>query len=92
MAAAAVAEPKNPLEAKSPLEAKFKRNMRKKDAKPPGEVAMSVAQALLDLEATSDLKAQLRELQICGVKEIDVPGKKVSSPRESHRSVYCRRW
>ncbi|CAG0919422.1 unnamed protein product [Notodromas monacha] len=40
------------------------------------EVETSIAQALLDLESTSDLKTQLRELQITTVKEIDVPNRK----------------
>lgn len=42
----------------------------------PSELETQVAQALLDLEATSDLKAQLRELHITGAREVDIQGGK----------------
>lgn len=43
----------------------------------PSEIETVVAQALLDLEANvSDLKAELRPLQISAVKEVDVKGGK----------------
>jgi small subunit ribosomal protein S7e len=44
----------------------------------PTELEVQVAQNLLDLEASSDLKAQLRELYITGAREIDVAGGKKS--------------
>merc|ERR1712127_785444 len=48
--------------------------------KPAGEKAddfeNTIASALMDLEANSDLKAQLRELNISAAKEVDVGGKK----------------
>jgi len=44
----------------------------------PSELEVQVAQNLLDLEATSDLKAQLRELYITGAREIDLAGGKKS--------------
>ncbi|KAI0034420.1 40S ribosomal protein S7 [Vararia minispora EC-137] len=44
---------------------------------PPDEVETSVAQALLDLEnATPELKAELRPLQISAAREVDVRGGK----------------
>lgn len=42
----------------------------------PSELETQVAQTLLDLEATSDLKAQLRELHITGAREVDISGGK----------------
>jgi len=42
----------------------------------PSELETQVAQTLLDLEATSDLKAQLRELHITGAREVDIAGGK----------------
>jgi len=42
----------------------------------PSELETQVAQTLLDLEATSDIKAQLRELYITGAREVDVAGGK----------------
>lgn len=45
----------------------------KKDGKEPTELENSLAQALLDLEASSkDLKADLRDLYILAAKEIEV--------------------
>ncbi|GAB6028927.1 40S ribosomal protein [Chamberlinius hualienensis] len=40
------------------------------------ELETSIAQALLDLELNSDLKAQLRELHLTGARELEVGGKK----------------
>jgi small subunit ribosomal protein S7e len=43
----------------------------------PDEVEISVAQALIDLEASvGDLKAELRPLQISAAREVDVRGGK----------------
>ncbi len=42
------------------------------------ELETQIAQTLLDLEANTDLKAQLRELHINGAREIDVSGGKKS--------------
>ncbi|XP_035229507.1 40S ribosomal protein S7-like [Stegodyphus dumicola] len=40
------------------------------------ELEATISQALLELELNSDLKAQLRELNAVGAKEVDVNGKK----------------
>lgn len=42
----------------------------------PTELELQVAQAFIDLEANSDLKAELRPLQFKSVKEIEVSGNK----------------
>ena len=42
----------------------------------PTELETQIAQTLVDLEATSDIKAQLRELYITGARELDVQGGK----------------
>ncbi|KAG9510634.1 40S ribosomal protein S7 [Fragariocoptes setiger] len=51
-----------------------------KIVKPKGQAVAkfenTVAQALTELEQSTDLKLQLRELQICGAKQIDASGKK----------------
>jgi len=51
-----------------------------KITKSPGETASeletAIAQAVLDLELNSDLKAQLRELHLTGARELEVGGKK----------------
>ena len=38
----------------------------------PSELELQVAQAFIDLEALSDLKAELRALQFKSIKEIEV--------------------
>jgi len=48
----------------------------KKGDQKPSELESQVAQTLLDLEANTDLKAQLRELHITGAREVDVSGGK----------------
>ena len=42
----------------------------------PSELETQVAQTLLDLEANTDLKAQLRELHLTGAREVDLQGGK----------------
>lgn len=56
-----------------PLQAKIV----KKGSAGPDQFEQSIAQALLELENNSDLKAQLRELYITKAKEIELLGKKV---------------
>ncbi|VVC28355.1 Ribosomal protein S7e [Cinara cedri] len=48
----------------------------KKGTAEPDQFEMSIAQALLELQNNSDLKAQLRELYITKAKEIELFGKK----------------
>lgn len=52
----------------------------KKGGSEPDQFELSIAQALLELQNNSDLKAQLRELYITKAKEIELFGKKVSTP------------
>ena len=42
----------------------------------PTELESQIAQTLLDLEASSDIKAQLKELYLTGAREVDVAGGK----------------
>lgn len=51
----------------------------KKGSVGPDQFELSIAQALLELENNSDLKAQLRELYITKAKEIELFGKQVSN-------------
>nr|ACV20963.1 small subunit ribosomal protein 7 [Rhabditidoides sp. RS5443] len=48
----------------------------KPDGKPVTDLEKQIANALADLESNSDVKAQLRELFIVGVKEIEHSNKK----------------
>lgn len=50
--------------------------IKKRDGEKIDEIENSVCQALFELEMTSENKNQLRELQIVGVKEYSVKGKK----------------
>jgi len=50
--------------------------IRKKEGETVDEIETSVCQALFELEVTSDLKNQLRELQIVGAKEFEVADKR----------------
>ena len=49
----------------------------------PSEVEVTVSQALLDLEANSDLSSALRGLYFVGAEEIAIRDDKV-------RTIYCR--
>jgi len=55
----------------------------KKGNSEPDQFELSIAQALLELQNNSDLKAQLRELYITKAKEIELFGKKVSYRSQS---------
>lgn len=57
----------------------------KKGTAEPDQFEMSIAQALLELQNNSDLKAQLRELYITKAKEIELFGKKVSACVQNRR-------
>nr|ACV20979.1 small subunit ribosomal protein 7 [Allodiplogaster sudhausi] len=48
----------------------------KPDGKPASEIEKQISNALADLEANSDIKQQLRELYIVGVKEVEISNKK----------------
>ena len=54
----------------------FRAKIIKHNNDDPDDFEKSIAQALLDLEINSDLKAQLRELYITAAKEVEVAGKK----------------
>jgi len=60
----------------------------KKGNSKPDQFELSVAQALLELQNHSDLKAKLRELYITKVKEIEAFGKKVSYRSQSVGQTY----
>nr|ACV20970.1 small subunit ribosomal protein 7 [Oigolaimella attenuata] len=48
----------------------------KPDGKPVTDIEKQIAHALSDLDATSEMKNQLRELFIVGVKEVEIGSKK----------------
>uniref|UniRef100_A0A914XS77 40S ribosomal protein S7 n=2 Tax=Plectus sambesii TaxID=2011161 RepID=A0A914XS77_9BILA len=48
----------------------------KPGGKAPDDLEKQVSSALADLEATSDIKAQLRELFFVGAKEVEIANKK----------------
>ena len=56
----------------------------------PTDLELQVAQAFVDLEAQSELKAELRALQFKSVREIDVGGgKKALAIFFPHPSMYA---
>ena len=54
----------------------------KKVGDKPTDFENSIGQALLELEANTDLKQQLKELHITAAKEVDAGDKKVRLARE----------
>ncbi|CAG0921517.1 unnamed protein product [Notodromas monacha] len=50
--------------------------IKKPNGENPDELETSIAQALVELESSTDVKAQLRELQISSVKELECPQRK----------------
>lgn len=64
----------------------------KKGNSEPDQFELSIAQALLELQNNSDLKAQLRELYITKAKEIELFGKKVCYRSQSIGRKYLGVW
>lgn len=55
----------------------------------PDDFEIQIGQTLLELENSSELKAQLKDLSITGAKQIDVGDKKVSAFCLLYNNLIC---